>query len=77
MTFDHERALWSWDIGGIHATRDMDNVVELLAAKLTRLPVDTQNALLQFACLGNIADVALLSIVLGGSEDQVHAVLWE
>src|SRR5262249_16043102 len=54
-----------------------DNVVELLTGKLTRLPPDTQGALRQLACLGNVADVATLSIVLEIPEDEAHAALWE
>jgi PAS domain S-box-containing protein len=77
LAFDHERARWSWDIGGIHKKRYTDNIVELVATKLTRLPLDTQGALRQLACLGNISDVAMLSIVLRMSEEQVHAALWE
>lgn len=77
LAFDHQQARWSWDIGGIHKKSYTDNVVELVAGKLTRLPLDTQGALRQLACLGNISDVAMLSIVLGMSEEQVHAVLWE
>ncbi len=77
LAFDREQARWSWDIGGIRRKRYTDNVVELVAGKLTRLPLDTQGALQQLACLGNISDVAMLSIVLGKSEEQVHADLWE
>ena len=77
LAFDHEHARWSWDIGGIHKKQYTDNVVELVAKKLNRLPPDTQDALRQLACLGNIADVAMLSIGLGVSEEQVHAALWE
>jgi serine/threonine protein kinase len=77
LAFDHQRARWSWDLAGIHAKRYTENVVELLAGKLTRLPLDTQKALRQLACLGNIADVAKLSIALGTPEQQVHAALWE
>jgi serine/threonine protein kinase len=65
LAFDHERVRWSWDLDGIHAKRYTDNVVELLAGKLTRLPLGTRDALQQFACLGNVADVAILSIILG------------
>ena len=75
LAFDHERARWSWDLGAIHAKRYTDNVVELLAGKLTRLSSSTADALRQLACLGNIADVARLSIVLEMPEDQVHAAL--
>src|SRR4029450_11650897 len=49
LGFDHERGRWCWDMAGIHAKRYTDNVVELLAGKLTRLPVDTQGALRQLA----------------------------
>src|SRR5262249_51017750 len=50
---------------------------ELLAAKLTRLAANTQDALRQLACLGNTADVAILSMVLGTTETLVHAALRE
>src|SRR5262249_23770762 len=45
--------------------------------KLTRLSLETQDALRQLACLGNVADVAMLSVVLGVSEQQLHAALSE
>src|SRR5262249_23479677 len=77
LVFDYERTCWSWDLGGIHAKQYTDNVVELLAGKLTRLPLETQDALRQLACLGNASDTAMLSIVLGTSEERVHVALWE
>ena len=77
LAFDHKQARWSWDVEGIHAKHYTDNVVELLAGKLTRLPRDTQHVLGRFACLGNVAEVATLSIVLGAPVEQVHAALWE
>src|SRR5262249_28636821 len=45
--------------------------------KLIRLPAQTQRALQQLACLGNIADVVTLSTVLEMSQEQAHAALWE
>src|SRR5262249_48526544 len=68
VLFDHGRARWSWDLSRIHAKRYTDNVVELLAEKLTRLPLDTQDALRRLACLGNAADVAIVALVLGTTE---------
>ena len=47
------------------------------SAKLDRLPDEAQKALQQLACLGNVADVTTLATVLGTSEDEVHAALWE
>src|SRR6516225_9469158 len=75
LAFDHEQGRWSWDMGGIHSKGYTDNVVELLAGKLTRLSLDTQDALRQLACLGNVADFKILSIVLGTPEEKVHAAL--
>ena len=40
-------------------------------------PRTTQEALKQFACLGNIAEIATLALVLGETEDEVHVALWE
>src|SRR5262249_8913801 len=76
LAFDHEATRWSWDLDRIHAKRYTDNVIDLMLGKLTRLPVATRTALQQMACLGNIAEVAVLSIVLGTSDEQVHADLW-
>jgi len=76
LAFDHDAAHWSWDLGRIHAKGYTDNVVDLMVGKVTRLPAKTQNALQLVACLGNSAELAMLSIVLQASEEDVHAVLW-
>jgi predicted ATPase len=44
---------------------------------LRRLPAVTQEALQRFACLGNSADVATVTMVQGGTEEAVHAALWD
>ena len=61
----------------IQAKGYTDNVVDLMVGKLNRLPVETQKALQEFACLGNSAEIATLSIVHGTSEEEVHSDLWE
>ena len=76
LAFDHDAVRWSWDLDRIHAKGYTDNVADLMAGKLTRLPAETQRALQQLACLGNTADTTTLSIVFGTSEEQVHADLW-
>ena len=48
-----------------------------MVGKLTRLPVGTQNAVQQLACLGNSADFELLAKVYGESKDVVHRDLLE
>lgn len=76
LAFDHEKTGWSWDLDRIHAKRYTDNVVDLMLGRITRLPAATQTAVQQMACLGNIAETAMLSIVLGIPEERVHAALW-
>jgi PAS domain S-box-containing protein len=77
FVFDHDAACWYCDLDRIHAKGYTDNVVDLMVGKLTRLSLETQDALRQLACLGNVADVAMLSLVLGKPEQQVHAALWD
>jgi PAS domain S-box-containing protein len=77
LAFDHEKARWSWDLGRIHARRYTENVVDLIVGKLNRLPLDTQKALQQLACLGNSAGIRMLSIILGKSNEEVRSDLWD
>src|SRR5215469_13528480 len=77
LTFDHDAACWRWDLSRIHAKGYTDNVVDLMIMKLIRLPSQTQTALQQMACLGNIAETTILSIVLEMSQQQVNTALWE
>jgi PAS domain S-box-containing protein len=77
LTFDPGEGRWSWDLNRIHAKGYTDNVVDLMVWKLNRLPVETQNALQQLACLGNSAEVAVLRMVYQDSNEEVHGQLWE
>ncbi|HEX8881613.1 MAG TPA: AAA family ATPase [Candidatus Acidoferrum sp.] len=76
LAFDHAVGRWSWDLDRIHARGYTDNVVDLMVGRLARLPAETQNALRQMACLGNIAEITTLAIVLGLSEEQLHTALY-
>jgi PAS domain S-box-containing protein len=76
LAFDHDAAHWRWDLERIHAKSYTDNVVDLLAGKLSRLLVETQQTLQQMAYLGNTAEMTMLSIVLQITEEQIHAALW-
>jgi PAS domain S-box-containing protein len=77
LAFDRGIAAWSWNLPRIRAKGFTDNVADLMAAKLSRLPPATQNALGQLACLGNVAETATLSVVHGASDEAIHAALWE
>jgi PAS domain S-box-containing protein len=77
LTFDPAASMWQWNIDRIRAKSYTDNVADLMASKLKRLPTPTQEALKQLACLGNVALIATLSRVLGKTPQAMQAVLWE
>ena len=77
LAFDANAAAWISNLARIRAKRYTDNVVEFMVAKLKRLPDTTQQALQQLACLGNVAEIATLTLVRGVSEDGLHIALWE
>jgi len=76
LTFDRVSGRWSWDLNRIHAKGYTDNVVDLMVAKLNRLPVGTQRALQQLACIGNSAEFGLLVTIYQTKKD-IHADLRE
>jgi PAS domain S-box-containing protein len=77
LRFDHDAARWHWELDRLRAKGYTDNVVDLMVGRLTRLPVQTQAALQQLACLGNVAKITILSVVLGKSNEDVRSDLWD
>ena len=72
LRFDSDVSGWVWDLDRIRAKGYSDNVVDLMVGKLRRFSDTTQAALQQLACLGNLAEVATLSMVFGQPEEEVH-----
>jgi PAS domain S-box-containing protein len=77
IAFDANAAAWISDLARIRAKGYTDNVVEFMVAKLKRLSGRTQQALKNLACLGNVAEIATLTLVRGVSEEWIHTALWE
>jgi predicted ATPase/signal transduction histidine kinase/CheY-like chemotaxis protein len=77
LAFEADAAAWSWDLARIRAKGYTDNVVDLMVGKLKRLPDMTQERLKQLACLGNVAEIATLTLVHGVSEEELHTALWD
>src|SRR6266436_2606575 len=77
VELDARTAAWRWDVQRIEGKGFTDNVVELMIAKLKRLPGPTQQAMTLLACLGNLAEAETLAIVGSSSVDQLDAALWE
>jgi PAS domain S-box-containing protein len=77
LWLDSVTLTWQWDMHRICAKSYSDNVVDLMARKLKRLPRVTQESLKQLACLGNFAEVGTLVLVQKETEEAVHTALWE
>ncbi len=77
VVFDADRGVWRWDTDRIRNTRLTDNVAELVASKLSRLPRLTLETVKLLACLGSGAALDTLSIASGKSKRQIGAILWE
>jgi PAS domain S-box-containing protein len=76
LTFDRRRGCWCWDLQGIQAKGYTDNVVDLIAARLNRVPVETRAILQQLACIGTSAELGLICALLGESPETAHERLW-
>jgi predicted ATPase/signal transduction histidine kinase len=75
LALDPRSSCWHWDVERIRAKAITQNVADLLATKLGRLPPTTREALGQLACLGNSADVGTLALIASSSEEHTLAAL--
>ncbi|BCL38554.1 AAA family ATPase [Nostoc sp. MS1] len=77
LEFNFSQRQWQWQLAKIQATPITDNVVELMAGKIQKLPALTQEALKLAACIGNSFDLHTLAIASAKSLPDVAAQLWE
>jgi predicted ATPase len=77
LRFDPARSAWNWDMSRIRTKEYTDNLGEFMAGKLQRLSTRSQEALGEFACLANTAELASLTRIRGETEDELHASLEE
>ncbi|TVP66531.1 MAG: GAF domain-containing protein [Nodularia sp. (in: Bacteria)] len=64
LKFDFKAAQWQWSLAKIQAIGITDkNVVELVASRLEKLPIVTQNVLKLAACVGDSFSLDVLSII--------------
>ncbi|MBW8830589.1 MAG: AAA family ATPase [Burkholderiales bacterium] len=71
----HEHA-WRWDLAQIKSRDFADNVADLMAGKMRRLPQPAQEVLQLAACLGNKFDLRHLALAGGLAEDETGQRLW-
>lgn len=75
LSFDRGAGEWRWDSKRIAAERITDNVVELVAARVTQLPAATQELLRLCACFGSTVAEATLAAITGQEAPGLAATL--
>ncbi|QHT69780.1 AAA family ATPase [Rhodocytophaga rosea] len=76
LHFDFNSFGWIWNAARIQQLRFSENIVELLAGRIQKLPGITQHLLKLAACLGFEFDVSLLMIVRKQNRQEIiHALL--
>ena len=74
----HEGAQgWRWDVEKISLMQVTDNLVDMMAGKIGKLPPGTQEVLKICACIGNRFDLETLAAVRGTSVDLALCDLTE
>lgn len=77
ITFDPDAGHWQSDIVQVRDVALTDDVVELMAQQLQKLPEATQEILKLAACIGAQFDLNTLAIVSQQSQTEVAMTLWK
>lgn len=77
ISFDLSNKKWNWNIKEIQSKQITDNVVDLMANRIRKLPDITQNVLRLSACIGNQFDLRTLATVNEKSLSRTAVELWD
>ena len=77
ITFDSRAGQWHCDLDQIQMLSLTDDVVELVARQLQKLPQNAQEALKLAACIGNQFNLETLAVVYEKSLQETAADLWQ
>ena len=76
VVFDYSAGHWHFDLARIRRMDITDNVVDLMAAKIRRLPAPTQEMLKLAACIGNRFTLPILATVSASTAEAAACNLW-
>ncbi|OKH44895.1 hypothetical protein NIES2101_27500 [Calothrix sp. HK-06] len=76
LNFNINNCTWSWDINQIENRDITDNVVDLMIAKIQKLPQSTRQILKLASCINNCFDLNTLAVVSQQSLTQTATDLW-
>ncbi|NEP81899.1 MAG: serine/threonine-protein kinase PknK [Okeania sp. SIO3B3] len=75
LKFDRQSKSWQWNIEEIEARRFSDNVVEMMVAKLQKLPRYSQEILSMAAFLGAEFDLKIIALITQKSSQEIFEYL--
>lgn len=75
LSFDHDRGRWVWSLEAVRAAAHTDNVVDLMASRIQRLPDGARDALKLGAAVGATFDLDLAAVVLGVERHEAAEAL--
>ena len=76
VAFDYAAGHWRFDLARVRRMDFTDNVVDLMAAKIRKLPAPTQEVLKLAACIGNRFALSVLSTVSANAVEGTARDLW-
>jgi predicted ATPase/serine phosphatase RsbU (regulator of sigma subunit)/tRNA A-37 threonylcarbamoyl transferase component Bud32 len=76
LSFDFETKKWIWELSQIQQKNISDDVVELLAVKVSKLPALSQEALQLASCIGDTFSFNLLALLFGRNQEETFEHLW-
>lgn len=76
ITFDAKNGQWRWALDEIDQRQYTDNVIDLVAARIERLPEEGRKLLPLAACLGNQVDLDHLARLLDRPASDIAGDLW-
>jgi PAS domain S-box-containing protein len=75
IDFNAHQGIWAWNLRQIQATQLIDDVAELVAARIQKFSIQTQQVLSLAACIGSQFDLQTLAIVHARSPLETAADL--
>ena len=76
LRFDGEQRRWCYDLAEVEARAYTDNVIDLMTAKIERLPAECREVLSLAACIGFGFDLQTLATIARRPADETHRALW-
>ena len=76
LTLSHDTRKWTWDPEKIKERDISDNVVELMTAKIQKLPRETKNALRLAACVGARFELSAPALIGEMNVTDTRRALW-